>query len=169
MLWQHIWSTWSNITDMLGRFGYTSDLHSNIIANTPFWALCSSIPLSKMVPALRLMAQKIAMVIRNQQTLQLFSSDHYYESCSTFSPPGWDPQIGFRPALSYTARRVCEIQRRMGAQNFPYVVRIQQSLQLLLYVGQAVREVQGKTSAHFWKSEIWGWSLWPQMFKALVR
>ena len=89
------------------------------------------------------------MGISNLQTLQLFSSDHYYESCSTFSPPGWDPQIGFRPALLYTAPRVCEIQRRMGAQNFPYVVRIQQSLQLLLYVGQAVREVQGKTSAHF--------------------
>ena len=107
-------------------------LLTNISEKPAILALFCSIPQSKMVPALRLMAKKIAMVIRNQQTLQLFSSDHYYESCSTFSPPGWDPVTGFRPALSYTARRVCEIQRRLGAQNFPYVVRIQQSLQLLL-------------------------------------
>ena len=125
-------STWCKITDMLGRFGYISDFHSNIIANTPFWALCSSTILSKIVPALRLMAKKIAMVISNLQTLQLFSSDHYYGSCSTFSPPGWDPVTGFRAALSYVARRVSEIQRWLGAKNFLYVVRIQQSLQLLL-------------------------------------
>ena len=125
-------SSWSSITDMLGRFGYISYLHSIITANAPFWALCSSTILSKIVPALRLMAKKIAMGISNLQTLQLFSSDHYYGSCSTFCPPGWDPVTGFRPALSYTARRVCEIQRRLGAYFFPYVVRIQQGFEFLL-------------------------------------
>ena len=72
------------------------------------------------------------MVIIYQHTLQSFSSDNYYGLHSSFCPSVWDPQISSRPALSDLARRVLEIQRRLGAYFFPYVVRIQQDFEFLL-------------------------------------
>ena len=60
---------------MLDSFEYISLQPSNIFEKPAILAIICSIPQSKMVVSLRLMAQKNSTVIIYQHKLQIFSSD----------------------------------------------------------------------------------------------
>ena len=163
-------NTWSNNTYILGSFGYISQQHSNICENPAILALFSSIHQPKMKNGgiIKVDGLKNSYGHNLPAHTSIFQFWQVlwtvFKFLSFWAGPSDQLQASI---IGYSSACVGDTAA-VGGLFFSLCSEDSAGLWISA-LGQAVRELQDKTSAHFWKSEIQGWASWLPNFKDTVR